>query len=259
LIQDFYNKLLKPYKTTDRKGKTITKPGLSPKSVRNLHGVLHSAFQQAVMCQFMKNDMKGVRPAIWVDVDKLFEKRWSSDREDVDPETSSDGSEDEETIKIPERTVIPETYSTKIVAYLVYGFTSDEENSFSDPIYLDKSGEYTIEVQFDSRQNEMDTLLIALGCNGRYSDDIYGRCVRVDEVWINGKSVPIEKCNFSLFEEYEGAIILTAPVYSADDALEGEVYTWTGDNSLAEMQIIDPSEFDYIESIKVAFTYGQFE
>ena len=56
MIQNFYNQLIKPYKTTNRKGKKIIKPGLSPKSVRNLHGVLHAAFQQAVLCQYVRNN-----------------------------------------------------------------------------------------------------------------------------------------------------------------------------------------------------------
>ena len=59
-IQHFYNALRKP------KG---GKPGLSPKTVKNIHGVLHSALQQAVMeniirvnptdaCQLPKKDPK---------------------------------------------------------------------------------------------------------------------------------------------------------------------------------------------------------
>ncbi len=56
MIQAFYNRLLKPYETINRKGKIITKPGLAPKSVKNLHGVLHKAFQQAVLCQIIKNN-----------------------------------------------------------------------------------------------------------------------------------------------------------------------------------------------------------
>ena len=31
-------------------------PGLSPKSVKNLHGVLHKAFQQAILCQYIKTN-----------------------------------------------------------------------------------------------------------------------------------------------------------------------------------------------------------
>lgn len=32
------------------------KSGLSPKSIKNLHGVLHKALQQAVLCQYIKNN-----------------------------------------------------------------------------------------------------------------------------------------------------------------------------------------------------------
>lgn len=56
MVQEFYNRLLKPYETKTRKGKSIMKRGLSPKSVKNLHGVLHKAFQQAIMCQIVKSN-----------------------------------------------------------------------------------------------------------------------------------------------------------------------------------------------------------
>lgn len=44
-IQGFYNGLSKP---------TEDKPGLSPKTVKNVHGVLHAALQQAVMIGYIR-------------------------------------------------------------------------------------------------------------------------------------------------------------------------------------------------------------
>ena len=56
MIQSFYNQLGKPHKIKGKKGKLETRKGLSAKSVKNLHGVLHKAFQQAVMCQYVKTN-----------------------------------------------------------------------------------------------------------------------------------------------------------------------------------------------------------
>jgi len=56
MIQEFYNRLVEPYKLTNRFGKIVTRPGLSPKSVKNLHGVLHKAFEQAILCRFIKTN-----------------------------------------------------------------------------------------------------------------------------------------------------------------------------------------------------------
>ena len=56
MVQEFYNRLLKPYEAKNRKGKTVIRRGLSPKSVKNLHGVLHKAFQQAILCQIVKSN-----------------------------------------------------------------------------------------------------------------------------------------------------------------------------------------------------------
>lgn len=56
IVQEFYNRLGKPYELTNRFGKKETRPGLSPKSIKNLHGVLHKAFQQAVLCQYVRSN-----------------------------------------------------------------------------------------------------------------------------------------------------------------------------------------------------------
>ena len=56
MIQEFYNRLVQPYELTNRFGKKVKKPGLAPKSVKNLHGVLHKAFQQAILCRFIKTN-----------------------------------------------------------------------------------------------------------------------------------------------------------------------------------------------------------
>lgn len=52
MLQNFYNTLAKEgreIKKRDKKGKiTVTKAPLSPKTVKNIHGVLHKALQQAV-------------------------------------------------------------------------------------------------------------------------------------------------------------------------------------------------------------------
>lgn len=56
MIQEFYNRLVQPYELTNRFGKIVKKPGLAPKSVKNLHGVLHKAFQQAILCKFIKTN-----------------------------------------------------------------------------------------------------------------------------------------------------------------------------------------------------------
>lgn len=45
MIQSFYNSLEKP---------TEDKPGLSPKTIRNIHGVLHKALQQAVAIGYIR-------------------------------------------------------------------------------------------------------------------------------------------------------------------------------------------------------------
>ena len=56
VVQEFYNRLVEPYELTNRFGHKVTKPGLSPKSVKNLHGVLHKAFEQAILCRFIKTN-----------------------------------------------------------------------------------------------------------------------------------------------------------------------------------------------------------
>ena len=56
MIQAFYNQLVKPYELTNRFGKKVIRPGLSAKSVKNLHGVLHKAFQQALLCKFIRSN-----------------------------------------------------------------------------------------------------------------------------------------------------------------------------------------------------------
>ena len=52
-IQSFYNKLAKEgreIRRKDKKGKiTVTKAPMSAKSIKNIHGVLHKALQQAVL------------------------------------------------------------------------------------------------------------------------------------------------------------------------------------------------------------------
>lgn len=57
-IQEFYNRLAKEGKeirTKDKRGKvTITHGPLSPKTVKNVHGVLHKALQQAVLIGYLR-------------------------------------------------------------------------------------------------------------------------------------------------------------------------------------------------------------
>ena len=55
-IQRFYNDLGKP-KTKKRTDGTVEEiPGLSPKSIKNVHGVLHKALQQAVENQYIRSN-----------------------------------------------------------------------------------------------------------------------------------------------------------------------------------------------------------
>ena len=57
MIQKMYNDVMKPHKAMRRGkgGKMVKKevPGISPKSVKNLHGVCHRMFDQAVMLQYI--------------------------------------------------------------------------------------------------------------------------------------------------------------------------------------------------------------
>lgn len=54
MIQSFYNGLTKPKPVQRKDGSTKELPGLSPKSVKNVHGVLHRALRQAVENQYIK-------------------------------------------------------------------------------------------------------------------------------------------------------------------------------------------------------------
>lgn len=56
MIQAFYNQLVRPHKIMAKNGKNENRKGLSAKSVKNLHGVLHKALQQAVLCQYVKTN-----------------------------------------------------------------------------------------------------------------------------------------------------------------------------------------------------------
>lgn len=56
MIQAFYNQLVRPQKIMAKNGRTENRKGLSAKSVKNLHGVLHKALQQAVLCLYIKTN-----------------------------------------------------------------------------------------------------------------------------------------------------------------------------------------------------------
>jgi len=56
MIQSFYNSLSNPKKVKLKDGTTKELPGLSPKSIRNVHGVLHKALQQAMENQYIKSN-----------------------------------------------------------------------------------------------------------------------------------------------------------------------------------------------------------
>lgn len=53
-IQSFYNALSKPKTVKLKDGTSKEVPGLSPKSIKNVHGVLHKALQQAVENQYIR-------------------------------------------------------------------------------------------------------------------------------------------------------------------------------------------------------------
>lgn len=55
-VQHFYNSLSTPSVVKMADGTTKEKPGLSPKSVKNVHGVLHRALQQAVENQYIRTN-----------------------------------------------------------------------------------------------------------------------------------------------------------------------------------------------------------
>ncbi len=56
MVQRFYNESMKERKVLGKNGKTRTTKGLSPKSVKNLHGVMHKLFNQAVACRLIPNN-----------------------------------------------------------------------------------------------------------------------------------------------------------------------------------------------------------
>jgi len=53
-VQGFYNSLSKPKTVKLKDGTVKEKAGLSPKSIKNVHGVLHKALQQAVENQYIR-------------------------------------------------------------------------------------------------------------------------------------------------------------------------------------------------------------
>lgn len=56
MIQRMYNQLQEPHQITQINGIAKDVEGLAPKSIKNLHGVLHKALSQAVMCQVIKSN-----------------------------------------------------------------------------------------------------------------------------------------------------------------------------------------------------------
>lgn len=56
VIQSLINKLSKPHMITDARGKEKESKGLSPKSLRNLHGELHECFKKAVECGYIRTN-----------------------------------------------------------------------------------------------------------------------------------------------------------------------------------------------------------
>lgn len=58
MIQEFYNRLAKEgreVRRKDQRGKvTVTKEPLSPKTIKNIHGVMHKALQQAVLIGYLR-------------------------------------------------------------------------------------------------------------------------------------------------------------------------------------------------------------
>lgn len=54
MIQQFYNTMQKPHDVTWNSGENRHSEGLSPKSIKNLHGVIHDALKQAVLCQYLR-------------------------------------------------------------------------------------------------------------------------------------------------------------------------------------------------------------
>ena len=58
MVQSLYNRLQQPYEITQKmmngKEKKVSKPGLSPKSIKNLHGVLHEALDQAMKLGYIR-------------------------------------------------------------------------------------------------------------------------------------------------------------------------------------------------------------
>lgn len=64
MVQELYNSRLKPYKIKQKmcngKWKTIKKPGLSAKSVKNIHSVLHEALDKALELGYVRTNVSDV-------------------------------------------------------------------------------------------------------------------------------------------------------------------------------------------------------
>lgn len=56
MIQGFYGRVQKPHKIKQENGKEFECKGLSPKSLKNLHGVLHKCLDQAIKAGYIRSN-----------------------------------------------------------------------------------------------------------------------------------------------------------------------------------------------------------
>lgn len=56
MIQQFYNAVQHPHDVMWNNGQKRHSMGLSPKSVKNMHSVIHDALKQAVLCQYLRSN-----------------------------------------------------------------------------------------------------------------------------------------------------------------------------------------------------------
>ncbi len=164
--------------------------------------------------------------------------------------------------------VAAEIYAPPLVARIGYADTSWNVMDWESSVTVDKPGTYTISSNIASTGNGLAVLGVYI-YNEDQNDinDIFmtGRCIRIDEILVNGKAVSFEKnytCQVSgtNSDGTDYRYVYTSMYRSwAEAESDGTAVCWDGDSTSPQFTIVDLADFESVDSLQVTFTYGIFK
>lgn len=162
--------------------------------------------------------------------------------------------------------VIAEEYSPSLIARIGFADQSFTVSDWESSVVMNKSGTYAITANIPETAKGVWYIGISITNEDSESADssyMLDRSIRIDEILVNGEPIAFDKnytvvqtgVNSSTNKDYFN---LWSPIYCEWEIGEGPIYAWDGDNTSPAVIIINPSDFDSVDSLSIKFTYGIF-